>query len=119
MKHERTLVGLWRTWIRLYVPSMKHRLYNLRLLGDARLRDDRLDVFLDSVGASMDMFPVCKTGLQSRGADALWTDFVRISEDVNRALNKSKNLARLGAGSTPKAEVKKTRTNNGRLANVG
>ncbi|MBF9048526.1 hypothetical protein GTA62_06270 [Roseobacter sp. HKCCD9010] len=71
---------------------MAKTLYNLRLLGDRPLQQERLDLFLDAYGASLDANPACFSSSRRRGAAALWDDFVRISEDTNRAM--SNNAAR-------------------------
>lgn len=85
MKHERGFAALWRIRIRIYQRQMARTLYNLRLLGDTKLRANRLDVFLDGYAASLDVDPLCYSPARRRGADALWNDFVRISHDTNRA----------------------------------
>ena len=71
---------------------MSKTLYNLRLLADRPLRQDRLDIFLDSYAASLDAYPYCYSPVRRRGADALWQDFVRIAQDTNRAMEKNAAL---------------------------
>lgn len=86
MLHERGIASLWARRIRLYARIMANTLYNIRLLGDAPLRKQRLDIFLDAYGASLDAFPECRLPYMRRGADALWGDFVRVSQDLNHAV---------------------------------
>lgn len=66
---------------------MSRTLYNLRLLADRPLRDKHLEVFLDSYGASIDAEPLCYRPTRQRGVDALWSDFVRIAHDTDRAFS--------------------------------
>ena len=86
MQHEQISIGLWRRWIRLYQQAMVKTLYNLRLLGDSRLRDGALEAFLDSYATSIDVDPICYRRPRMRSADALWGDFVRVASDASKAI---------------------------------
>jgi hypothetical protein len=93
MKHERDIVGLWGGKIPLYWSRMAKVLYNLRLLGDRPMTGGAFDAFMDGYAASMDIFPVGRSIGKSRSAEKIWADFVRISMDANRALEKVESLA--------------------------
>jgi hypothetical protein len=86
MQHEQDSVGLWRGLIRLYQRTMAKTLYNIRLLGDSRLRDSAFEAFLDGYATSIDVDPICYRPRRARSAEALGGDFVRIANDANRAI---------------------------------
>ena len=86
MFHERGMAGLWRRGIRLYFRYMPKPIYNIRLVADGPLRKKRLDIFLDAYATSLDAWPTHLGGPPKRGADALWGDFVRISQDINKVV---------------------------------
>ena len=89
MFHEHSIASLWAARLRLYERRMPKTLYNLRLLADRKLRQSRFDLFLDSYGASLDAYPVCYSPAKKRGVEALWQDFVQISQDTNKAFEKN------------------------------
>lgn len=92
MKHERGIVGLWGGRIPLYWSAMTKMLYNLRLLGDRPMTGGAFDAFMDGYGASMDMFPVCRYPSNSRSAEKIWADFVRVAMDANKGLENAKRV---------------------------
>jgi hypothetical protein len=77
---------------------MKLRYYNIPLLGDPEVVQSRLSAFLDAYATSLDVEPMCYRRVHRRSTDALWSDFVTISHDVNTS------AARLSAAKDQDAE---------------
>lgn len=70
------------------VYGMKLRYYNTSLLGDPEVAQTRFSAFLDAYATSLDVEPRCYRRVHRRAADALWSDFVTISHDVNASAAK-------------------------------
>ena len=98
MRREHGTAGLWRIWIRLYQLSMAKVLYNLRMLGDSKMRDAAFGAFLDAYATSIDIDPICYRPRRRKSAEALWADFVRVAMDANTAIDT--HLSRSGKSLT-------------------
>lgn len=69
---------------------MVKRYFNHPMLGHPKRRESAFWRFLDVYGMSIDVDPPCVKPQTRRAADALWSDFVAVSEDANRAAAKAK-----------------------------
>lgn len=85
MKHERNSATLWESKFSLYVVEMTRKIYNIRVLGDRKLRNSAFDAYLDGYASSLDIYPSCDHPAAKRPVNSLWDDFVRVSGDLNRA----------------------------------
>jgi len=83
---------LWVAKYFLYLSYMQRKLYNLRLLADKPLRDQKFDIFIDGFAASIDIDPICIHPQRNKPINALWEDFVRIASDANTGLTKNHKL---------------------------
>lgn len=88
---------LYKTHSCLYSIFMSSNLFNLRVLGEKRRREQLLSWFLDGYAQSLDLTPDCYRAVRRKEAKALWGDFVKVAADMRRATDRvGKHAARPG-----------------------